>query len=115
MRRSPLKALAALGVSAILGLGLCSVFTASAVLAQSQHRSLLRVGANEPPRQIKLGLNKSMIVELPRPVRDVIVSNPDQIDAVMQSSTRAYLIGKKSGEANILFVDATEIKSPPSR
>ena len=48
-----------------------------------------------------------MIVELPRAVREVMVSNPEQIDAVMQSSTRAYLIGKKSGEANILFIDKT--------
>ena len=46
-----------------------------------------------------------MIIELPRDVRDVMVSNPEQIDAVLQSSRRAYLIGKKAGEANILFTD----------
>ncbi|WP_159079838.1 type II and III secretion system protein family protein [Methyloceanibacter sp. wino2] len=72
--------------------------------AQSYHQSLLRVGDGQV-RQIKLGLNKSMIVELPRPVREVMVSNPEQIDAVMQSATRAYLIGKNLGEANILFID----------
>src|SRR5690606_32331492 len=66
--------------------------------------SLLRLG-DGTAQQIKLGLNKSMIVELPRPVREVMVSNPDQIDAVMQSATRAYLIGKQQGEANILFID----------
>ena len=46
-----------------------------------------------------------MIVELPREVREVVVSNPEQIDAVLQTSTRAYLIGKKTGEANVIFVD----------
>ena len=46
-----------------------------------------------------------MIVELPRDVRDVMVSNPEQIEAVLQSSRRAYLIGKRPGEANILFTD----------
>ena len=46
-----------------------------------------------------------MIVELPREVREVMVSNPEQIDAVLQTSTRAYLIGKAAGEANIFFVD----------
>jgi pilus assembly protein CpaC len=68
---------------------------------------VLRVGedAGGAPRQIRLGLNKSMIIELPRPAREVMVSNPEQIDAVMQSATRAYLIGKKQGEANILFTD----------
>ena len=105
MIRSPLKTLAALGVAAILGIGLSAVIAPAEGLAQSPHRSLLRVGPNEPPREITLGLNKSMIVELPREVREVMVSNPDQIDAVLQSSTRAYLIGKKPGEANVLFFD----------
>ncbi len=105
MRRSSLTALATLGLAAVLGFGLCAVIAPTEGHAQ-QHRSILRLGPNEAPRSIKLGLNKSMIVELPREVREVMVSNPDQIDAVMQSSTRAYLIGKKSGEANILFTDS---------
>jgi pilus assembly protein CpaC len=104
MRRSPLQILAALAATAILGLGAGAVVAPSEGLAQ-QHRSLVRLAPNEGPRQIKLGLNKSMIVELPREVREVIVSNPSQIDAVMQSSTRAFLIGKNPGEANILFTD----------
>ncbi len=105
MRRSPLTALVTLGLVAVLGFGLSAVIAPTEGHAQ-QHRSILRLAPNEPPRSIKLGLNKSMIIELPRAVREVMVSNPDQIDAVMQSSTRAYLIGKKSGEANILFTDS---------
>jgi pilus assembly protein CpaC len=104
MRRSPLSALLALAAIAVAGFGLAAVTAPGEGLAQSAHRSLLRIG-DGATQQIKLGLNKSMIVELPRPVREVMVSNPDQIDAVIQSSTRAYLIGKKQGEANILFID----------
>ena len=52
MRRSPLKILAALGAVAVLGFGLAAVVAPTEGLAQ--HRSLLRVGPNEPPRQIKL-------------------------------------------------------------
>ena len=76
-------------------------------LADQQHSSYLRVGetGNGTGRQITLGLNKSMIIELPREVREVMVSNPDKMDAVLQTSTRAYLIGKAVGEANIIFVD----------
>ena len=76
-------------------------------LADQQHSSYLRVGetGNGTGRQITLGLNKSMIIELPREVREVMVSNPDKMDAVLQTSTRAYLIGKAAGEANIIFVD----------
>ena len=111
MRRSPLTTLAALVLSAVLGLGLCAVVDTGEGLAHATSVAPARRG-ERGTASIKLGLNKSMIVELPRPVRDVIVSNPDQIDAVMQSQTRAYLIGKKSGEANILFVDAMAIKLP---
>ena len=46
-----------------------------------------------------------MIIELPREVREVMVSNPDKMEAVLQTSTRAYLIGKAPGEANIIFID----------
>jgi len=105
MRRSPFTALLTLGALAVLGFGTSAVVAPTEGLAQSHHRSLLRLGASDQPRQIKLGLNKSMIVELPRAVREVMVSNPSQVEAVMQSATRAYLIGKNAGEANILFID----------
>ena len=101
MRLSHLKTLAC-AMLAVASFGLLSV--AVPVDASAQHRSYLRVGEGGA-RQIKLGLNKSMIVELPREVREVMVSNPNQIEAVLQTSTRAYLIGKQSGEANILFTD----------
>ena len=84
-------------------LALWSVVAPSATLAEQQYHSYLRVG--ETGRQIMLGLNKSIIVELPREAREVMVPNPDKIDAVLQTSTRAYLIGKAVGEANVLFLD----------
>ena len=76
-------------------------------MAENQHGSYLRVGetGNGAGRQITLGLNKSMIIELPREVREVMVSNPEKMEAVLQTSTRAYLIGKAQGEANIIFMD----------
>jgi pilus assembly protein CpaC len=105
MRRflGSLTSLAMLVAASIPVLG---VIGPTEALAQ-QHRSFLRIGetANGNARQITLGLNKSMILELPREVREVVVSNPEQIDAVLQTSTRAYLIGKKTGEANVIFVD----------
>ena len=74
--------------------------------ADQQHRSYLRIAdTGGQSQQIELGLNKSMIVELPRDAREVMVSNPEQVDAVLQTSRRAYLIGRAAGEANIIFVD----------
>ncbi|HZP09501.1 type II and III secretion system protein family protein [Methyloceanibacter sp.] len=105
MRPSPCISLVALTVAAALAA--LSLVASGSALAFDQHQSFLRIPANAPgtPQQIKLGLNKATIIELPRPVRNVMVSNPGQIDAVMQSSTRAYVIGKQLGEANIMFTD----------
>jgi pilus assembly protein CpaC len=56
-------------------------------------------------RPIYLGVNKSMVVELPRPAGDVLVSNPAIADAVLRTSTRLYLIGVKLGQANVFLFD----------
>lgn len=73
----------------------------------SGHRSVLRVRAGMlgGSQAVQLGRNKSMLVELPRELRDVIVSDPEIMDAVVQSSKRVYLIGKKNGQANAFFFD----------
>jgi pilus assembly protein CpaC len=106
MRRNRFTVTALVALAAAC-LALCGVVAPSASLAEDQHRSYLRVGetGNGAGRQITLGLNKSMIIELPREVREVMVSNPDKMEAVLQTSTRAYLIGKAPGEANIIFID----------
>ncbi len=72
------------------------------------HNSVLRIEPDElgQSRAVQLGRSKSMLVELPRELRDVIVSNPDVMDAVVQSSKRVYLIGKANGQANAFFFDS---------
>jgi pilus assembly protein CpaC len=72
------------------------------------HNGLLRISHDEvlpAHRNILVGLNKTMLVELPRDLRDVVVSNPEYLDAVVQTSNRVYLIAKKLGEANVFFFD----------
>ena len=105
MRSSPRKLFVLLGACALSFAGLASPMPAA---ADSDQSSVLRIGPNvnlPATRKIKLGLNKSMFVELPRDVRDVMVSNPKKLEAVMQTSTRAYLIGSEPGEANLFFDD----------
>ena len=48
-------------------------------------------GAGQSSRAIVLGLNKAAIVELPVAARDVLVSNPEIVDAVVRTSRRTYL------------------------
>ncbi len=54
-------------------------------------------------RSIILPLNKSSVVELPENVMDVIVSNPDIVEAVVHTAKRTVLIGKEAGQTNIYF------------
>ena len=73
------------------------------------HQSVLRIGANHQlpmTKTVTIARNKSMLVELPRELRDVLVSNPNMLDAVVQTSNRVYLIGKSVGQANAFFFDA---------
>lgn len=72
------------------------------------HNSVLRIQRSElgQSRAVQLGRNKSMLIELPQELRDVVVSNPEIIDAVVQSSNRVYLIGKANGQANAFFFDS---------
>ena len=108
MRRALLKLSASMLATLIVALAVNGTVEQGAALADSQSQSLLRIdaGQNLPvTRKVVLGVNKSMIVELPVPVRDVMVSNPNQIDAVMQTSTRVYIAAKARGEANVFFID----------
>ena len=55
---------------------------------------------------LTLGVSKSVVVDLPRDVRDVLVSDPKIANAVVRSSRRAYIIGMSTGQTNVFFFDA---------
>ncbi|MEQ1652252.1 MAG: type II and III secretion system protein family protein [Hyphomicrobium sp.] len=72
------------------------------------HQSFIRITeADGIPvrRNMKVGLGKSVLIEFPRDIRDVMVSNPAAIDAVVLSSNRVFLLARKIGEANAFFFD----------
>src|SRR5512137_1467445 len=57
-------------------------------------------------QRVSLGLNKAIIVQLDGDARDVLVSSPDVVDAVVRSPRRIYLLGLKTGQTNAFFFDA---------
>jgi pilus assembly protein CpaC len=57
-------------------------------------------------RFLPLGLGKSVVIDLPRDVKDVLVADPTIANAVVRSAQRAYIIGVKRGQTNIFFFDA---------
>jgi pilus assembly protein CpaC len=56
-------------------------------------------------RFLSLGIGKSVILDLPRDVKDVLVADPKIANAVIRSPQRAYIIGSGVGQTNVVFFD----------
>jgi pilus assembly protein CpaC len=57
-------------------------------------------------RFLSLGVGKSIVIDLPRDIKDVLVADPKIANAVVRSSQRAYIIGASVGQTNIVFFDS---------
>lgn len=77
---------------------------------QGAHQSFIRLddkGAGTIHKDLKVGLGKSVLLEFSRDVRDVMVSNPAVLDAVVLSANRVFLLGKGQGDANVFLFDTS--------
>ena len=57
-------------------------------------------------RFLSLGIGKSIVLDLPRDIKDVLVADPKIANAVVRSAQRAYIIGAAVGQTNIIFFDS---------
>lgn len=75
--------------------------------AQGAQANQLRLGTSAYGRteRVEVGLNKSMIVDLPADVAEVIVGQPTVAAAIMRSKRRAIIQGIEAGGTNIFFID----------
>ena len=62
-------------------------------------------GESPQSRQVTLGLNKSTIVDLGAPAADVVITNPEIADAVVQTSQRIIFRGMSYGQTNAFVFD----------
>lgn len=92
--------------TALQPFALMSVGTAS---AETINKNYIRISPENAaiPKMINLGLNKSLVVDLPAEANDVLVANPTVADAVMRTSRRIYLFGKQIGQTNIFIFDGS--------
>jgi len=92
-------------------LSMVAVFAAAAHAGDADEANSARViqvatRSGQPVHQrITLGLGKAAIVELDSDARDVLVSNPDIVDAVVRTPRRVFLMGQKGGQTNAFFFD----------
>jgi pilus assembly protein CpaC len=67
----------------------------------------IRVVASEAASQfVPLGVGKSVVVDFPRDIKDVLVGDPKIANVVIRSTRRAYIIGATVGQTSVYFFDA---------
>ncbi|RZN35586.1 type II and III secretion system protein family protein [Bradyrhizobium sp. Leo121] len=92
----------------ILLLSAAAALTLSPVIAADPETEGAQPVAGSPAktRFLALGVGKSVIIDLPRDVKDVLVADPKIANAVVRSAQRAYIIGAAVGQTNVVFFDA---------
>jgi pilus assembly protein CpaC len=96
---------AALGLAVLAGF-LGAAFAAEPLALPAQTGPVQVVGSDSSSRFVQLGIGKSVVIDLPRDIKDVLVAEPKFANAVVRSTRRAYLIGVAVGQTNIYFFDA---------
>ena len=98
-----------------MALGACSLRVLSAIAGFAQavqpkidaSTPTIQIAASEATsRFVPLGIGKSIVIDLPRDVKDVLVADPKTANAVIRTSRRAYIIGVTVGQTSVVFFDA---------
>jgi pilus assembly protein CpaC len=92
-------------LSAVAALTLGPLLPVVAAEAEKDPATTSAIGSAKM-RYLSLGIGKSVVVDLPRDVKDVLVADPKIANAVVRSSQRAYIIGGAVGQTNVVFFDA---------
>ena len=89
---------AVVALAAVFAAGPAAVGLSSAQ-AEGNVVKLAKGGARQ--QSVKLGLDKSIVLELSSEAYDILVANPEVADAVSKTNRRIYLFGKDIGSTNI--------------
>ena len=91
-----------------IGTAICLVLTGlagmDAARADGYPKAVtIQAGERVAGRLLKVGLGRSVVINLGEEVSDVIVSNPEVADAVVRSSRRVFILGNKAGQASLFL------------
>jgi pilus assembly protein CpaC len=88
-------------VFAVLAVGLLIGGGAGSPVAAQANSNLGQDGGTF----VRIGLNKSKVITLPAPARDVLVGNPEIVEVVVRTQNTAYLFARAPGQSNAFFFD----------
>jgi pilus assembly protein CpaC len=102
---SPHKILLALALALVAP---CAAFAAPArpALDEANAKVMAISTKGTTHQRLTLPLDKAAVVQLDADARDVLVSNPELVDAVVRSPRRIFLLATKVGQTNAFFFDA---------
>jgi pilus assembly protein CpaC len=104
MRKSKWQRAAGLAMLTILASS--SALTPASAADPRSGSTISVAAADSTSRAISLGIGKSVAIDLPADIKDVLVADPTTANAVVRSTRRAYIIGVKVGQTNVFFFDA---------
>ncbi|MCW8193486.1 type II and III secretion system protein family protein [Proteobacteria bacterium 005FR1] len=58
--------------------------------------------------KVDVSLNKSQVLDFPRPVKILSIGNPDVADVVVVRASQVYVLGKSLGNTNVVLWDENE-------
>lgn len=99
----PRKAIGFLSAPALVAMMVLAVPGPS--FATEETHVVISSAAYGATRTVEVQENKSMLIDLPAGVAEVIVSQPSVAAAIMRSRTRAILQGISAGATNVFFLD----------
>jgi pilus assembly protein CpaC len=79
---------------------------AEALIANPRAQPIAIAASDLGSHSVALGVGKSVVVDLPHDIKDVLVGDPKIANAVVRSARRAYIIGTGVGQTNVFFFDA---------
>jgi pilus assembly protein CpaC len=94
----------ALSFSAVAALTINPALTPVAA-SESTIAAPVVAGGQIKVRFLALGIGKSVVIDFPNDVKDVLVGDPKIANAVVRSPQRAYIIGSAVGQTNVVFFD----------
>lgn len=90
-------------VAVLAGLAVLAFLAVPAAEASGKYPKTLRIAAGQKTvnHMVKVGLNRSLVVELGDDARDVLVASPTIADAVIKSPRRIYILGVAAGQSSV--------------
>ncbi len=99
-------AISVAALAALIAFAIVAPRAAVAADAMAGAQTISVAADDSSSRSVELGVSKSVVIDLPRDIKDVLVADPKIANAVVRSSRRAYIIGIATGETNVFFFDA---------